>query len=195
MTARSIDDFLKNAVEAAGITVGLFVVVILLDANYLEAALSASRRRYAQIQRSRSGTLLHATLKGDIAWHLPRPRWLDRRRARDFAQATNAAPGSEKGLMFVLLIVAVIVGPLFASAIKSAEIAQPLLAVVAWLTVLLSGLLKFDFRGDLDHIDQSSRSPPAVGHRHRTARRTHCHPLGRPYPSAPWRTARRPREA
>jgi hypothetical protein len=160
MTARSLDDFVKNAVEAIAIALGLFVLVILLDANYLEAALSASQRRYAQIQRIRSGALLHATLKGDVAWRLPRPRWLLGAGPVVWRQATNAAR-SAKGLMFVLLFVAVIVGPLFATALKSADIAQPLLAVIAWLTVLLSGLLKFDFRGDLDHIDQLKSLPLA----------------------------------
>ena len=158
MTARSLDDFAKNAIEAIAIAVGLFVLVILLDSNYLEAALSASQRRYAQIQRIRSGSLLNATLKGDVAWRLPRPRWLLGAGPVIWRQATNAAR-SAKGLMFVLLFVAVIVGPLFATALKSADIAQPLLALIAWGTVLLSSLLKFDFRGDLDHIDQLKSLP------------------------------------
>ncbi len=73
-------------------------------------------------------------------------------RSRAGAPASGAVSGPTD-------TVAVIVGPLFATALKSADIAQPLLAVIAWLTVLLSGLLKFDFRGDLDHIDQLKSLP------------------------------------
>jgi len=62
-------------------------------------------------------------------------------------------------LLFVLLIIALGVGPVFATMLKSADIAQPLVGAVAWLTVLLSGLLKFDFRGDLDYMEELKALP------------------------------------
>jgi putative ABC exporter len=158
MTADSLVDFTSAAGEAIAIIIGLLLVVVLLDANYLEAALSASQRRYAQIQRIRGGSLLNSSLKGDVKWRLPAPVWLGGAGPIIWRQATNAAR-SAKGLMMVLLLVAVAVGPLFASALKASDIAQPLLAVLAWLTILLSGLLKFDFRGDLDHIDALKALP------------------------------------
>lgn len=162
MTARPGGEFLAGAAEAAAIDTGLLAIVVLLDANYLEAALAASQRRYAQIQRIRSGALLNANLKGDVAWRLPRPWWLGGAGPIVWRQATNAAR-SAKGLMIVLLVVALAIGPLFASALDATEVTKPLLAVMAWLTVLLSGLLKFDFRGDLDHFDQLKSLPLRPG--------------------------------
>ncbi|HEY8747212.1 MAG TPA: putative ABC exporter domain-containing protein [Tepidisphaeraceae bacterium] len=158
MTAGSLDEFLPNATEALGINAALLFIVVMLDANYLEAALSASQRRYAQIQRLRSGAMLNAPIKGEIAWRLPRPRWLGGAGPIIWRQATNAARGA-KGLMILLLVIAITIGPVFATALRQNDIAQPLLAVIAWLTVLLSGLLKFDFRGDLDHIDELKALP------------------------------------
>jgi hypothetical protein len=158
MTADSLPDFFSAAGEAVAIIVGLLLIVTLLDANYLEAALSASQRRYAQIQRIRGGSLLNSSLKGDVKWRLPAPIWLGGAGPIIWRQANNAAR-SAKGLLLVLLLVAVAVGPLFATALKATDVSQPLLAVLAWLTVLLSGLLKFDFRGDLDHIDALKALP------------------------------------
>jgi len=162
MTSRLDGEFFASAGEAAAIDLGLLAIVVMLDANYMEAALSASQRRYAQIQRIRSGALLNATLKGDVSWRLPRPIWLAGAGPIIWRQATNAAR-SAKGLMLVLLVVALAIGPLFASALRETDVTKPLLAVMAWLTVLLSGLLKFDFRGDLDHIDELKALPLRPG--------------------------------
>lgn len=158
ITAAPNVDFLPAAGEAALIDAGLLALVILLDANYMEAALGASRRRYEQMRRIRGGALLSRQVKGEVKWHLPRLPWAGGAGPIAWRQATTAAR-SAKGLLFVLLIVAIGIGPVFASVVQSSQIVQPLVAGIAWLTVLLSGLLKFDFRGDLDHIDQLKALP------------------------------------
>ena len=132
--------------------------MFLLDANYLEAALSASQRRLRPVAALRSGSLMNAAIKGEVTWRLPRPHWIGGAGPIIWRQATNAAR-SAKGLMIVLLLIAVVIGPLFASALKAVDIAQPLIGLLAWATVLLTQLLKFDFRGDLDHIDQLKALP------------------------------------
>jgi hypothetical protein len=160
ITARDSTELARSAGAAALIDLGLLAVVILLDANYVEAALAASRRRYAQIQRIRGGSLLGSIAKGNVTWRLPQPPWFRGAGPVAWRQATSAAR-SAKGLLLVLLVVAIAIGPLFASALHTANIAHELIAVIAWLTVLLSGLLKFDFRGDLDYIEQLKALPLA----------------------------------
>ncbi|HSU66566.1 MAG TPA: putative ABC exporter domain-containing protein [Tepidisphaeraceae bacterium] len=158
ITANTLDGFFPAAIEATLIDLGLLAIVVLLDANYLEAATGASRRRYAQLQRIRSGSLLSAGVKGNAAWRLPQLPRLGGAGPIIWRQATSAGR-SARGLLLVLLLIGVAVGPLFGSALRTANITQPLLAGMAWLTVLLSGLLKFDFRGDLDHMDELKALP------------------------------------
>jgi hypothetical protein len=158
ITSTSFSELAGSAGEAALIDIGLLIVVILLDANYVEAALSASRRRYAQIQRIRGGSLLSSGVKGNVTWSLPRAPWLWGAGPIAWRQATSAAR-SARGLLLVLLIVGIGIGPLFASLLQSVDVTQKLVATMAWLTVLLSGLLKFDFRGDIDHIEELKALP------------------------------------
>ena len=158
MTAYDLDELGSAAGQAVLIDAGLLALVFLLDANYLEAAIGASRRRYAQIQRIRSGSLLAASVKGDVKWMLPRPPWAGGAGPIAWRQATSAAR-SAKGFLFLLLILAVAVGPVVASAMRSSDASAPLAATLVSLTVLLSGMLKFDFRGDLDHIDELKALP------------------------------------
>ncbi|HEY2587803.1 MAG TPA: putative ABC exporter domain-containing protein [Tepidisphaeraceae bacterium] len=158
ITAFDADELVRAGGAAALIDAGLLVLVVLLDANYLEAATAASRRRYAQVQRIRSGSLLSAGVKGDVSWRLPAPPWLWGAGPIAWRQATSAAR-SARGLLIVLVLIAVCIGPLFGGALRAVDATQPLIGIIAWLTILLSGLLKFDFRGDLDHMEELKALP------------------------------------
>lgn len=158
ITAYDGTELAQAAGEAALIDAGLLVIVILLDQNYLEAATAASQRRAAQIQRIRSGSLLSAGVKGNVRWHLPRLPWLGGAGPIAWRQATSAAR-SARGLLLVIVILAIGMGPLFGSSLKDIHLAQTLIGAIAWMTILLSGLLKFDFRGDLDHMDELKALP------------------------------------
>jgi len=158
MTAGDTPEFVGAALEAAAIDAGLIAIVMMLDANFVEAALAASRRRYAIMRRIRSGTLLGSGVKGDVKWHLPPPPWAGGAGPIAWRQATAAARSS-RGLLFLLLVITIVLGPLAASVVRTAEVGQFLLGGIVWLTILLSQMLKFDFRGDLDHIDQLKSLP------------------------------------
>jgi hypothetical protein len=158
ITAYDYSELASSAGEAALIDLGLLTIVVLLDAHYFEAALSASRRRYAQLQRIRGGSLLSSNLKGDISWRLPLLPWAGGAGPIVWRQATSAAR-SAKGIALMLVIVAVGIGPLMAPTIRDAHMNQVMVGMLAWLTILLSGLLKFDFRGDLDHMDELKALP------------------------------------
>jgi hypothetical protein len=71
---------------------------------------------------------------------------------------TNAARSS-RGLMLLLLIVAVGASPVLASTGKGSQMIQLLMAVLSWLTFLCSSMLNFDFRGDIDHIETLKALP------------------------------------
>jgi hypothetical protein len=158
ITAFNAAELAQSAGEAALIDLGLLVIVVLLDANYLEAATAASQRRYAQIQRIRSGSLLSAGVKGNFTRRLPRLPWLGGAGPIIWRQATSAAR-SARGLLLVLLILAIGIGPLFGYALQNVQLARGLIGAIAWMTVMLSGLLKFDFRGDLDHMEELKAMP------------------------------------
>jgi hypothetical protein len=158
ISARDTYEFLINAGEAAAIDIGLIAVVMLLDAQYLEAALTASQRRYARIQRIRSGQLIQSRVQGSVSWRLPRLPFLSGVGPIVWRQATSAAR-SARGLLLVLLIIAVGAGPAVASIGKDVNPSKVLFPALIWATVLLSGLMKFDFRGDLDHIDALKALP------------------------------------
>lgn len=152
ITAAGSLDLLQSASEAVLIDLGLLAIVVLLDANYLEAATAASRRRYAQIQRIRGGSILSAGVKGNVSWKLPRLPWLGGAGPIIWRQATSAAR-SARGLLMVLLLLSLVVGSLFGAAFQDPRAARILVGAIAWMTVLLAGMLKFDFRGDIDHME------------------------------------------
>jgi hypothetical protein len=158
ITAANAMELARSAGEAMLIDLGLLVIVVLLDQNYLEAATAASQRRAAQIQRIRGGSLLSAGVKGNITWKLPRPPWLGGAGPIAWRQATSAAR-SARGLLLVMIILAVGMGPLFGSSLQDVHLAQTLIGAIAWMTILLSGMLKFDFRGDLDHMEELKALP------------------------------------
>lgn len=158
ITAKDAHELAIAGGEAALIDGGLLVLVVLLDENYLEAATAASQRRARQIQRIRSGSLLSGGVKGQVSWQLPRLPWLGGAGPIAWRQATSAAR-SARGLLIVLVILAIAMGPLFGASMRNAHVAQWLTGVIAWATILLSSLLKFDFRGDLDHMDQLKALP------------------------------------
>lgn len=160
IAAETSSEVARWTLEALAIDAALLVLVLYLDTNYIEAALSASRRRYAQLQRIRSGSLLPAGVKGQVKWHLPRLPWAGGAGPVAWRQATSAAR-SARGLLLLLLICALGAGPMLtaARAVPEADISGPLIGILAWLTVLLSGMLKFDFRGDLDHMDELKALP------------------------------------
>ena len=160
MAAYDLPDLAHGAISAAGVDACLLVLVLLLDQNYLEAAMSASRRRYAHIQRVRSGALLSLS-RGKIGWHLPQLPWTSGAGPIAWRQATIAAR-SAKGLVLLLLAITIAIGPLFGASLHSSWLAPNIIVgALAWSTVLLSGLIKFDFRGDLDHMEVLKALPLA----------------------------------
>jgi hypothetical protein len=158
MTAGGATALLKWSTYAIVLNAGLLVLVFLLDSYYVEAAMAASERRYAKIQRIRAGSFLSLGVSKTATWHLPALPWAGGAGPIAWRQLTNAGR-SARGLLLLLLIVAVGAGPVLATAGHNKEIVNVLFGVLAWLTFLCSSMMNFDFRGDVDLIDTLKALP------------------------------------
>jgi len=159
MTASDWTTFTAYALPAAAIDALLLGLLLQMDANYLEAATIASARRYAQLQRIRGGSMLSIGVSGNAGFHIPVFPRLGGVGPIVWRQITGAARSS-KGLLFLLLILAVGAAPLFFTAGRQIEqFATTFTTVAVWITLLVSTMLKFDFRGDLDLMDTLKSLP------------------------------------
>jgi hypothetical protein len=142
------------AVSLAVLT-ALLGVVFLLDAHYLEAAAAASARTYAKLQRmrGRAVTVEEATTPSAARWGLPMFPYLGGAGPVFWRQLTSALRGLGR-LAWVLLIVgAAVTVPLLGGNAGQGEALFPLLVfAAAWVTVFLTTLVPFDFRGDIDRM-------------------------------------------
>jgi hypothetical protein len=153
ITARTTGRLLQWALPAATMDIVLLCLLLLMDANYLETASAASGRRYAQLQRIRGGSFLSIGVKGDARWHVPMPAYLGGIGPIVWRQITSAFR-SAKGLMFLMLILAIGSGSVGYTAGKSTtQFFSVFGGVALWITLLVATMLKFDFRGDLDLMD------------------------------------------
>ncbi|HEX8915154.1 MAG TPA: putative ABC exporter domain-containing protein, partial [Humisphaera sp.] len=149
------------AAAGAGINVLLVLVMMRLDAAFLEAAGGASERRHSMIQRFRSGGALAIAAKATARRSLPGlPRW-GGAGVVAWRQLTHASRAGRM-LLFLLVILAGSVGP---AAVAAARTSNPAFAagmplgMLAWMSVLLAAVLRFDFRADLDAIDTLKSLP------------------------------------
>jgi len=155
MTARGPAALAKSGLLAIAIDGLLLALVFVLDSAYAQAAIEASARRYAKIQRIRGGAFLSIGLGKTSTLHLPAPPWLGGAGPVAWRQVISAMR-SARGLMLLLLIVAVGAGPALAAAAASGnsnQMAPLLIGMMLWLTILIATMLKFDFRGDLDQME------------------------------------------
>jgi hypothetical protein len=164
LTANPIapDAFKWTGVAIAMIGV-LLIIVMRLDAHYLEAAAKSGQKIYDRTQRFRRGGGLayratSARLRigvlprlggaGPIAW-----------------RQLNTAVRTAKAMLVVLLVISVTIGPmLFLGTQRGSNQVDPdfenvIIGAVFWVSFMLSNMLRFDFRGDLDLIDTLKALP------------------------------------
>jgi Putative ABC exporter len=143
---------------AAGIDCLLIVIVLALDAHYLESAAAVSERIYTQIQRLRRGEGAGLSLwgnKGTARWSLPGLPWWGGIGPIAWRQMITATRNLGR-----LALLALVLAPVMIASVIGAEHMQReqtalmmISSVLFWLTVILSTLVPFDFRGDLDRMD------------------------------------------
>ncbi|HVM59381.1 MAG TPA: putative ABC exporter domain-containing protein [Verrucomicrobiae bacterium] len=152
MTAERVyPDLLEWASVALVIDCVLAAFVIWLDADYVEAAIAHSQKRYERLQRMRRGGFA-----GAAGYKARKPRasrcpWLGGAGPIAWRQMIGAARGS-RALLFLLLIVSAIAVPAFVL-FRGDDSVGGVIMIMCWMAVFLTQRVTFDFRGDLDHMD------------------------------------------
>ncbi len=141
------------------VNLALLGVIFVLDARYLEASASASARIYSRIQRLRRGGMgAGEGLRrgGKVRSSLPMPPWLGGVGPIVWRQLTTAARGADRLLLLIVIVGVAVIAPMIASLRDNPDNSENILFVFAfvalWLTVFMTSLLPFDFRGDIDRL-------------------------------------------
>jgi hypothetical protein len=152
-------DFVLAAARCLAVDAVLLLVVFLLDAQYLEASAAASERAYARLQRVRSGGAMVAAVgTGRPRVRLPAlPNW-GGVGTLAWRQLTCVARSLRPVVVFLVVFGIMVGGSRLAlGTARPGEV--PLGGWLIGSTVLgmtiamLTPLLTFDFRGDIDRMD------------------------------------------
>ena len=137
---------------------GLLVAAILaLDANYLETAAGVSERIYTNIQRAQRTGVAVADLKY-AQRRVPRLPHLGGAGTIAWRQLTTARCSSMSTVV-IILVMAVTVSLIATSGAAEVQVWTVAGMMVFWLSLILSGVLRFDFRGDLDVLETLKAMP------------------------------------
>jgi hypothetical protein len=150
-------DLVQWAALASAVNVGLLLAVFyLLDARYLEVAAAASERIFARIQMMRGGMgSIVPRRTGRVRLTLPTFPWWGGMGPIAWRQLTTACRNWGRLILLAFYFTCMMI-PLVVSA-KGPERALPLApglaAMVMGLTIFLTPMVSFDFRGDVDRMD------------------------------------------
>jgi hypothetical protein len=139
------------------VDIGLVVIVFALDAHYLETAANAGEKIYANLQKMRSGGLAAAfqSRPGKARFRLPDLPWWGGIGPIAWRQLT-AAPRSHGLMGYILLLAVILVIPIIVSQKTDplqSHLAPLTIGFMAWISFLLTPMITFDFRSDLDRMD------------------------------------------
>lgn len=156
LAAHSWLELLGPAAAAALVDLALVGVVFALDAQFLEASATASMRIYARMQRLRRGGLASGEglrRGGKVRFSLPMLPWLGGVGPLAWRQLTTALRGADRLILLLLILGTALLAPALTSVRNEQENLLLILGPVAgWLTLFLTTLLPFDFRGDIDRL-------------------------------------------
>lgn len=158
-TAHGLIESLGYAALAAGVNAVLLFVVFYLDADYLEASAAKSQAVYERLQRVRKGGVM--AIGGPLKkarGAVPQLPYLAGAGPIAWRQMTAAVRNS-KGLLFVMLLLAMSVGPLMFTAKLENSLSAAIVGSMVWVTFIVGAWLRFDFRGDVDQIDHLKSLP------------------------------------
>jgi hypothetical protein len=151
---RVFPDLVMWAAVVLAIDAALVWVIFRLDADFLESAAARSALVQEKIARARKMGIGASGAWGTVKFSPPMLPRLGGLGPVMWRQMTAAVRGS-KGLLFVLVIVAAVAGPAVygARTSDSEALIGAMVGALAWVTVVVGGMVKFDFRGDVDHME------------------------------------------
>jgi hypothetical protein len=160
LTARQLDAaFFRYAGQCLALDLGLLVLVFALDARFTEQAAVNSERRYARLQRLRSGGLagMSTPRSGKPRFFLAPLPYLGG--VGPIAWRQMLAALRSQRLLGILIFATLMscIGPIIAMMSEPGPAGQALPYTLASMTLVMSMLLNqalaFDFRADVDRID------------------------------------------
>jgi hypothetical protein len=155
-TATGWPDLLESASVAALVNLALVFVVFALDADYLEAGATASARLYARARRLRRGGLGSGEglrRGGKVRVSLPMLPWMGGMGPLVWRQLSTAVRGADRLLLLLIVLGTVLAAPLAATIREDERLLLPVVGfLVLWLTLFLTTMMPFDFRGDIDRL-------------------------------------------
>jgi ABC-2 type transport system permease protein len=164
LAAKFFPDLIGWGAAATAIDLALLVIVIKLDADYVEGSAAISQKLYERMKRARQGGgVAMATSKAEARLRIPNLPWLGGVGPLAWRQLLIAMRTSRLviilslGIGCVLLVMA-----LFApSGPNKPELLIPAIGVgfIAYLTFIFSMQLPWAFRGDIDHMDSLKALP------------------------------------
>jgi hypothetical protein len=154
---RLAPDYLVWTAASLAICLAMAALVIRLDVNYLETSLDVSKRLYARIQSARRSGVMNLNKAGEVRRRLPNlPRWggagtVMRR------QLANAIRNS-RGLAVILVLLIAGASPMLMQGPRITPW-PAFIGALIWLTIMLTLLIRFDFRSDIDQLDWLKMMP------------------------------------
>ena len=133
------------------IDAALLALVFRLDADYFESAAAAGERAYELRARMRRGEWMPGVKAAGLRRRVPALPWLGGAGPVAWRQLTALVRTSSR-LGFAALLCGVTVVPVLLLARRSPNVQGAIVPAVGWLTILLVGALRYDFRGDLDQM-------------------------------------------
>jgi ABC-type transport system involved in multi-copper enzyme maturation permease subunit len=154
--ARNWSELAPAALIALVVDLAMVCIVLLLDLHYLETATFASERIYARLQELRRGGMLSASrYSGKTRLSLPALPWWGGIGPILWRQLLAAQRGLLKLVLVFGILGLVMVMPMLDRLRAAGENDLPVLQVPVMLislTLFLTTLVPFDFRGDIDRI-------------------------------------------
>ncbi len=138
------------------VDLALLGVVLILPANYLETAAVSSARTFARLQKLRSGGVLAVDEGGSQKkrFRLPELPYWGGIGPILWRQMTAAMRGLNRLVVLFVIFGLCFGAPLFGTLRDPEKIPMLAMAVMftLWMTIMLTALVPFDFRGDLDRM-------------------------------------------
>jgi len=151
-------DLLLYTALSGGVILVLLAIVLLLDAHYLESAAVTSEKLYTRLQRMRRGEASGGWREstGKVRLGLPDFPWWGGVGPIAWRQATTALRSLGRLALFALIVGPILMGPIMAGRDEFGANdggAYATAGMLLWLSVVMTTLVPFDFRGDLERME------------------------------------------
>lgn len=151
---------------AAAVDAALVVLILALDANYLETAAAAGEKVYALREAvRRGGGMAIARKPGRVRGRVPMFPWWAGAGPLVWRQLTAARRQAAR-LVLMFLVFALVAGEAVFVLVLKGEQTQPWIVptfqgLLVWMTMFLGPVVAFDFRADVDRMDALKSLPIA----------------------------------